>query len=743
MNKNTEKICLTIIRWLSCLILLIPFLIYRRTLFPYIFPKIICFQILVEIIFAAWLILLVSKKKYRPKWENPLILSLTIFIGILFLTMFFGVDLSRSFWSTQERMTGVLTMFHFYLWFLVLTSCFKGWKEWRKFIWISLLSSFLVGLYAIGQKLNFQFLFGEGEARLSSTLGNPIFLSVFAMLHVFLAGFLTLIEKKWFWKTLAVSFLIFNLVIMTFGASRGVILSFGLSLFLFLVYLIFVLSSKKIKIVLFVLLFIIICGFIFSAIFLPTQKNKPWVYKAPVFLQRMTYFKTSFWDRIIAWQIAFQGFKERPISGWGWENYNTVFNKYYHPQYLEFGLKNTWFDKSHNQVMDLLVLTGVLGIISYFSVFFFLFYLLYKKIRKEIETSLSKKVAIGILGLMFVTYFIQNLFVFDTPASLIIFYFGLGLFYFVTAEEREEEEEKGIFFPIVLILLIIIFLPLSIYKFNVKPFIQSRLTHKAASISRTDLKGGLVVYKKALEKSCFTNPEIRTQLMKSVANANSEGKTEPKVLKESFEMAISEMEKSIKEHPLNVRYYLFLGQLYNTASSFNKDYLIEAEEVFKKALELSPRRQEIYHELGWANLIQGKNEEAISFFKEALLLNEKIATSHWNLGLAYISAKKYEEGLAEIEEFLKISRSYGSDPNAILFIAQAHAEVSDFSKAIYLCDVALYYIDDDSSHAKAMSQKAIYLVKSGKKPDALKLVEEVSKIDSVMGEELKEVIESL
>ena len=66
--------------------------------------------------------------------------------------------------------------------------------------------------------------------RMSSTLGNPIYLSIFSMLHVFLAGFLALIEKKWFWKILAIFLLLFNLIIMPFGASRGAILAFGLSL---------------------------------------------------------------------------------------------------------------------------------------------------------------------------------------------------------------------------------------------------------------------------------------------------------------------------------------------------------------------------------------------------------------------------------------------------------------------------------------------------------------------------------
>ena len=77
MSKNAEKICLAIIRWASYLILFLSLLVYRGTLYPYIFGKIIFFRILVEIIFAAYIFLAVYDKRYRPNWKNLLIFSST------------------------------------------------------------------------------------------------------------------------------------------------------------------------------------------------------------------------------------------------------------------------------------------------------------------------------------------------------------------------------------------------------------------------------------------------------------------------------------------------------------------------------------------------------------------------------------------------------------------------------------------------------------------------------------------
>lgn len=750
MNKTSEKFSLSIIHWGNYLILFIPFLVYRRTLFPYIFVKIIIFQILVEIIFVFWLCLMIFNKKYRPDFKNPLVLSSTIFIGILFLTMFTGVDFSRSFWGTHERMTGIFTILHFYIWFLILTSCFKDWRDWRKFIWVSLGCSFLVGLYGLGQKLGFQFLLREADVtRLSSTLGNPIFLAVYAMMHIFLAGFLIFVERKWFLKSLAIFLIIFNLIIMPLSASRGVFWSFGFTLILFFILLIILISSKKIKITIIFLLLLIISGFIF----LQTSKVQPYVEKLPYSLKRIVdlkELKEFDWTRTLAWNIAFQGFKEKPIFGWGWENYNIVFNKYYNPRYLEGGFAETWFDKSHNQILDLLVLTGIFGIISYLAIFFSLFRALYKRVRKNTEMALSGKIAVGILGLMFSAYFVQNLSVFDTPASLIIFYFGLGLVYFITNSTDYESNQtankdqlrggkslkKFSFF------LVIVLSVFAIYKFNIKPLRQSHFAYLGANLSLTNLETGLGFYKKALSRPCFVNSEIRLQLVKSLLGARGYSNTSPSVLKGGLEFAISEIEKSIKEHPLDVRQYLFLGKTYNAAAVFDKSYSEKAEKTLQIALEFSPKRQEIYYDLGWAKLSQKKYDESIDIYKKALNLNENVIGSYWNLGLAYLSAGKYKEGLEEINIAHQMGYSYyRPDPNITLFIAKAFSEVGDYTRAISLCDFVLSQID--SGNIDAMALKTIYLVKSGSMAEALKLLGEISKINPDVAKEVEEFINKL
>lgn len=180
------------------------------------------------------------------------------------------------------------------------------------------------------------------------------------------------------------------------------------------------------------------------------------------------------------------------------------------------------------------------------------------------------------------------------------------------------------------------------------------------------------------------------------------------------------------------------------ASVYDKSYLEKSEEVLKKGLELSPKRQEVYYELGWAKLLEGElkgeYEEAIEIYKTALALDEKVKESHWNLGFAYLLNKELEKGLAEIERSVEMGYGYGGDSNIILFIAESYAQVLNYNKAISLCDLVL---EREPQNTKAMTRKTIHLAKAGNKNEAFKMIEVISKINQDLAEQLKKTIESL
>jgi len=215
---------------------------------------------------------------------------------------------------------------------------------------------------------------------------------------------------------------------------------------------------------------------------------------------------------------------------------------------------------------------------------------------------------------------------------------SLGLVYFITTNyqsntniqitnkpSNQAPKHPSTQFPLpVLIFLIIIFLPWAIYKFNIEPFKQSKLGIRAIHASQVDLKSGLYWFEKSLAKPCFTNAEIRLQLAKIIAEEYNKRTTDFETVQKGTEFAIAELRKNTVEHPLDVRYWLYLGQLYNVATIYNQSYYDKAEEAINKGFELSPKRQQLYFELAKVKLGQNNSDEALEIVQKAVDLEPQV-----------------------------------------------------------------------------------------------------------------------
>lgn len=96
-------------------------------------------------------------------------------------------------------------------------------------------------------------------------------------------------------------------------------------------------------------------------------------------------------DRAIMWKIAWDGFKERPLLGWGPENFSNVFAHDFNTAYFTpaKGL-GRWFDRAHSVYFDYLVEIGALGLLSFLAIFIVLYWQIFHARRtgetKELKT---------------------------------------------------------------------------------------------------------------------------------------------------------------------------------------------------------------------------------------------------------------------------------------------------------------------------------------------------------------------
>lgn len=74
------------------------------------------------------------------------------------------------------------------------------------------------------------------------------------------------------------------------------------------------------------------------------------------------YAEASSAARLYVWNAAWQAFLDRPIFGWGQENFNAGFEAHIDARlFLAENFAQPWFDRAHNIFLDILVTRGVVG----------------------------------------------------------------------------------------------------------------------------------------------------------------------------------------------------------------------------------------------------------------------------------------------------------------------------------------------------------------------------------------------
>jgi O-antigen ligase len=662
MAKVREsEILVNTIRFFSYLILFTPLILSSKFFFPFVGPKSLYFFAISEIIFFLWLILIFIDPRYRPK-INSLLIALSIYLFIFILASIFGVNFSYSFWSKYERMTGILMHLHLFSFFLVLSSTFKE-EDFKKLFGFSNFVAILVSWVALANLKN-------PTMRGGGTIGNESFLGTYLLFNVFFALYLIFKTKEFARILSVISFLILALSLLLIGinlenppllkafaaiffnqGARAAKLSFygGLVLLFF-----FWLIASKRKILKIIGSISLISSLIFSVFVFYSLLTKPEGFFRKIIEKEVG----GFGGRFPVWQGAWKGFLERPLLGWGHENFEFSFVKYYNPcmPTPECG-GEIWFDRAHNIIFDTLISTGIFGMISYLLIFAAIFYILWKNFLKN-KTDFF---APGIFTSLFIAYFVQNLTVFDMVSSFMVFFLSLA---FVASFEKEfEKREIKKLNPLYLIFVLILFF-VSFYEFVILPALTDGYVILAIK-EKVGTPKRLEYFQKTLSTSPLGKFQIR-QFFAENEMASLDLRNLNENLKKEIEFLIDELKKSTKESPLDFRSFLRLGDLYNIYVFFDPSGLKEGEEILRRAIEISPKNQQGYWSLAQNLIYQGKIDEAISLTQKAVDLEPKFKNSHLILIKALKIAQKESLARQKFEEAIKINPDWEEDLKKML-----------------------------------------------------------------------------
>src|SRR3989344_424542 len=444
---------------------LVQFIVSYSMVFPYITGKNFTFRILVELMAGAYIALAAVLPQYRPR-RSLLLGAFALFVLIIGIADLLGAMPFKSFWSNYERMEGWVTLAHLLVYLVVVAGVMNAEKLWQRlWIWSLSISAFfcLMGLAQILSWLPLNLGGNAGlAARIDVTFGNPIYLGVYMLFHIFLAALLWAQTGREKWTTVerfliplaplaglcvaiiyaqgqlssSVLTVLFGLYFVTaaatvfasfaprwvllagimlldtfalfFSGTRGAMLGLiGGALLALILYAISSDASKRMR----GATIAIIAALILVGGGLRLAKDTDFV-RSVVFLNRLASISlndSTTKARIYNMGMAWQGIQERPILGWGQENYALVFDKYFDPRM--YGAEQ-WFDRVHSSIFDWWIAGGTLGLLSYLALFGAAFWTLF---RSAAFTIAERSILTGLIA----GDFAQNLTVFDNATSWI------------------------------------------------------------------------------------------------------------------------------------------------------------------------------------------------------------------------------------------------------------------------------------------------------------------------------------
>lgn len=641
--KHLEKILF----WGLGLTLITPLMIGESMIFPFITTKAYFFLILIDVLFIVYLLVLTQKSLYPKK--NKLLFFFIAITLLGFIFDIFGASFQNSFWGNYERMVSIFTSIHFLVYLWMLLSVCDTQEKYTKFLNIGLIVSFIIGIYGILQKMKVDFfgMVNIEDWRISATFGNPAYLAGFALLWLFLAGYLFSVNKNKNWRVFYITSIILNLVIIYFTGTRGAIVGLVMGVVASLVYLLILYKNKKVR-----LLgagFLVLLSLLGSSIFIFRQSSL--IQNNPI-LVRISEIGTGDYtsmSRLMLWQMAFKGIQDRPVFGYGQNNIKLPLDKYHN-----YNLAEDWFDSSHNKFFDELLAHGFIGF--GLQIIFFI-WLLWVIIQKRKEDKLGSLLFFG----MIVAYIAQAMFIFDAFTTVFIFMFILGFIFIYTQNlDQVQVFKRKLPFYLVFVLGIILFWIFAfVYSNSIGPA-RKMVTGYRTIISDLDKTTGL--YEEIEQKMFFSYDIFASYLgQQTLTIFNNKDKYTDVQLRRYIDLIGRVYKRAISDSANFSQYYINLAKLYQSAYQANSriNYLDQSIELLNQALQYSPNRIDIYYALAQGHYLKGDISASQNILNKALSLN--IRQGDVYIRLADVESRKGDPVQAII--ILKKAKEFGGKIN--------------------------------------------------------------------------------
>ncbi len=644
-----EKPLANAVRVVLALVLAAPLIVTAdplpSTIFPYVVGKAVYTRLLIELAFALWLVLVLWHPAYRLP-RSRLLLVLAIYVGVVLVASFAGVSLQRSLWSTYERMQGWVGLLHYAAFSVMLASVYRDFRSWYIVLNVNLLVGLLLGLLGLSQMAGLDLLAYLVDApRISITLGNATYVGAYMLVNALIAaaflahslaspndgpaGTSRRVERRrrrgrgqhaesqspsWasfdtlmraFW----IAVILLDLLMLYQSGTRGAIVGLAAGLGTFVVGYILWGRLRTVRVASITLA---AAGAVLVVTFLLVRNTEAFesVAESSLTLRRLASLgpeDRSVQSRWTSTQIGLQGFADRPVLGWGPENYTVAYDLHLAEEDAVDSSLLT-FDQAHNRVIEEMVTTGALGLAAYLAIWLVMAWVLARRIR---ELQPDAQLFTLMVGAALTGYFVQNLLLFDTPGTVIQLQLLIGFVLYLETTPADAafdpaqargpaagpgtgvlERLGGLEGPVkagTAVVGVTAMLALA-YFAVIGPLSGSREADAALDERRSGAER-----LESLLASVEAAPWLEVYPLRfTLTRLNSEwAALTGQDRQATFQVAMNEGEAALESEPREWRLHLALARIYQRASPDNSATMSLAREHTDRALEAAPGRVEV------------------------------------------------------------------------------------------------------------------------------------------------------
>jgi O-antigen ligase/tetratricopeptide (TPR) repeat protein len=650
--------------------LAVPLIVGTNFFFPYVAPRNLFFRVVIEVGATALVLALSSGRKTLDLHAEPIFWALMAFLGAASLSALLSPAPMHSFFGDFERMGGVWAWLHLVVFFLLLRTLRD--QDWMPLLNMALAVSLAVSISAIVQHGG---LVGDHAVTASSaTIGNSGLMAPYLLITIALAGYLASASVRYRPYYLAVA--VVNSLALVYAQNRSSVVGLVLGAVVGSIVFALVAAGSKKKWTILILagtLAIAVAGMSAAIRAFPTSAVTRHL---PAVLQRLALTNPAGSDesRTMQWRAAIEGFKDRPLLGYGLENHNLVWSAHFDPGIYRIDAEI--YDRTHNQFLETLATTGLIGAAAFLGIWVAIGVTLVGAYR----TGRLSASAVAILAGLQVAYATYLFFWFVDLNSTMLWILVAALISSRRAVgsvvlEMNTDDAPGLKPRPVLAFASIVVLVAALYGEAWTPIRANRalaaIDSPRGSVAQN--LSDLELLSNSGARQTAHTPILMAQFLGSLRPRLTEiarDSSQRRTLDRAFTESLAAFAREIHRDTLNDRLYTHEGGLLVEAAHFYQSPSYEhlAIEAFHKAIELSPHR--IDQRLALAGLYIGNRdyERALVVLSDAVKADPLVGEPRYRLAEAYLGAGRGDSALAMLQTSLRLG--YVGAPETYLSVGK-------------------------------------------------------------------------